>query len=233
MGDKQNRCSENLLLAQLPEEELAALRPERVSLALGQSLIAPHEPITNVYFPISSLGSLVTLLEDGASVESGAVGREGMVGIPVILNATSTPMQTLVQVAGEAYRVSSEVVTAEFQKRRMLFTVLNRYVHTCFVVASQSAACNRKHSVEARLARWLLMSADGIGADGVAITQEFLSTMLGVRRPGVTTSAIRLQQEGLIAYTRGFVQILDRQRLEQTACECYAVVKDEYARLIH
>ena len=225
--------SENLLLAQLSADELAALRPEKVTLTLGQPLIVPNEPITNVYFPTTSLGSLVTLLEDGASVESGAVGREGMVGIPVILNATSTPMQTLVQVAGEAYRVPSDVIKAQFDKRGTLFTVLNRYVHTCFVVASQSAACNRKHSVEARLARWLLMSADGIGSEEISITQEFLATMLGVRRPGVTTTAVKLQQEGLIAYTRGFVTILDRDGLEKTACECYCIVKDEYARLIN
>ena len=232
MQAKTSNGAENLLLAQLPADELAALQLERVSLVLAQPLIVPNEPITSIYFPISCLGSLVTLLEDGASVESGAVGREGMVGIPVILNAATTPMQTLVQVAGEAYRAPSEVVKAEFDKRRTLFKVLNRYVHTCFVVTSQSAACNRKHSVEARLARWLLMSADGIGANEVAITQEFLATMLGVRRPGVTTSAGKLQEEGLIAYTRGFVQILDRDGLEKAACECYAIVRDEYARLL-
>lgn len=223
----------NRLLDSLPQNELQELRPhmERMSVTHGYPFITPHKPIKHVYFPISTLGSLVTVLEDGSTVEAGSVGREGMVGIPVILKAETTPMQTLVQIPGEVWRIDANIVRDEFERRRGLHTILNQYVHTMFVVASQSAACNRRHAVEPRLARWLLMSSDGIGSHELAITQEFLSTMLGVRRAGVTEAASKLQSDGLIRYIRGFVEVLDRPALEAAACECYHVVRREYERL--
>jgi CRP-like cAMP-binding protein len=224
----------NRLLARLPGEELDALRPhfEPVSLAHAQYLIAPHEPISYVYFPTTSLASLVTVLEDGSTVESGAVGREGMVGIPVLLDARMTPMETLVQIPGEAIRVKASAIKESFDRGGALHTLLHRYIHTLFVVASQSAACNRRHHVESRLCRWLLMSSDGIGSNELALTQEFLATMLGVRRAGVTQAALDLQEAGMINYTRGRINILDRERLEAATCECYHMVKEEYNRLL-
>lgn len=223
----------NRLLESLPADELEGLTPhlERMTVSHGYMFITPHEPIRHVYFPINCLGSLVTVLEDGSTVEAGSVGREGMIGVPVILKADSTPMQTLAQIPGETWRIDATIVRDRFERPGMLQTILTRYVHTIFVIASQSAACNRRHTVDQRLARWLLMSSDGIASGDLAITQEFLATMLGVRRAGVTEAASKLQSEGLIRYSRGFVEILDRPRLESAACECYQVAHKEYERL--
>lgn len=224
---------QNRLLAVLPEADRDALRPhlEPMAYELAYPLIVPGQPIRHAYFPTTCLASLVIILEDGSTVESGSVGREGMVGIPTILGAGTTPMQTLVQIPGEAFRIEAGVLVEQFERRGALHLVLNRYVHTLFMVASQSAACNRRHSVEERLARWLLMSSDGIDSDQVAITQEFLGAMLGVRRAGVTEAALKLQNAGWITYRRGFVEILDRPALENAACECYQMVRQEYERL--
>jgi CRP-like cAMP-binding protein len=224
---------ENRLLAKLPPEELASLQQHMSehALDLHVTLIQPNEPIRDIWFPTTMLASLVTVLEDGSTVEAGSVGREGMVGIPVILDAHSTPMQTVVQVPGRAFRVSAEAVKKLFEQRGVFYRLMNKYVHTLFVIASQSTACNRKHAIEARLARWLLTSSDGIGSDDIAITHEYLAAMLGVRRPGVTEAALKLQQAGWIAYSRGGVRIVDRQELEDAACECYQRVKEEFDRV--
>jgi CRP-like cAMP-binding protein len=222
----------NRLLDLLPSAELEPLRPERMTASHAYPLIVPNEPIPYVFFPINALGSLVTVLEDGSTIEAGSVGREGMVGIPVILGAESTPMQTVVQIPGALWRVESAVAKREFDRQLTLHRLLNRYVHAIFVVASQSTACIRKHAVEARLARWLLMSSDGIGSDELPLTQEFLGTMLGVRRAGVTEAAAKLQSEGWIRYSRGFVEILDRPALEAAVCECYHNIRQEYERLL-
>lgn len=224
---------QNRLLALLPETEREALRPhfERVTLELGTPLIRPNEPIRYAYFPISCLASLVIVLEDGSTVESGSVGREGMVGIPIILDAGSTPMQTLTQIGGDALRIEATAIREMFELFSTLHSVLTRYIHTLFMIASQSAACNRRHGVEARLARWLLTSSDGVASMSIGITQEFLAAMLGVRRAGVTEAAVKLQDAGWIAYSRGFVEILDREALEDSACECYHAVRQEYERL--
>jgi CRP-like cAMP-binding protein len=226
--------TENRLLAKLPANELHAITEELepVELTYSQMLIAPHEPIRHAYFPVTALASLVTVLEDGGAIECGAVGREGMVGVPILLNAVSTPMQTVAQIPGLAYRAPAGAVKALFERRGTFFDLINRYVHTLFVVASQSSACNRRHQVGARLARWLLMSSDGIGSSDVGITHEYLAVMLGVRRPGVTEAAVKLQSEGLIQYSRGNVRIVDRPGLERAACECYRTVRDEYERLL-
>jgi CRP-like cAMP-binding protein len=224
---------ENRILAALPGEEFERLRPhmERVRLARGQSVIVPEKPIRDFYFPLNCLLSLVTTMVDGASVESGTIGREGTSGVPVLLDARQTTMPTFVQVSGEAMRVRADVVKAAYDAGGALRTLLNRYIHTVIVVGSHSAACNRLHGLEQRFCRWLLMSSDGIGSDEVGLTQEFLSVMLGVRRAGVTEAALKIQAEGIISYARGRISILDRKRLEHSACECYARTKAEYERL--
>lgn len=236
MSTHQESCGAtgNRLLDKLPGKEFEALRPHltQVSLSHSQTLIAPDEPIPYIYFPINALASLVTVLEDGSTVEAGSVAREGMVGVPVLLDARTTPMQTLVQIPGEAMRAQATMIKEAFDKGGALHNLLHRYIHTLFVVASQSAACNRRHRVEARLCRWLLMSSDGVNSNEIGLTQEFLSTMLGVRRAGVTEAALTLQEAGLIDYTRGRIRILNRERLEATTCECYHMVKDEYDRLL-
>lgn len=224
---------ENRILARLPEEELKDLRPhfEQVSLSHGQHVIVPDEPIRDVYFPLNCLLSLVTVMEDGSSVESGTIGREGMSGIPVILESGTTTMPTFTQVPGTAIKVKAGVIKDAYNKGGELHKLLNRYMHTVIVTGSQSAACNALHKLEARCCRWLLMSSDGIGSDEINLTHELLATMLGVRRAGVSEAASKLQGAGLIDYHRGSIKILDRQKLEQSACECYRKTKDEYDRL--
>lgn len=223
----------NRLLASLPSDELTALQPhmEQVSLSLGQSIILPDEPIPFIYFPLNALLSLVTVMEDGSTVEAGAIGREGMAGLPVLLDAGTTPMQTLTQIPGQAVRIKAEIIKQAFDQGGALQKILYRYIHTTIVTGSQTAACNRLHHIGARLCRWLLMSSDGVNSEELALTQEFLAAMLGVRRAGVSEAASQLQDKGLIRYQRGRIQILDRKNLEASACECYKVVKAEYDRL--
>ena len=224
----------NKVLAKVSGDELKLLlaNAELVDLPLSYVLIEPNKRIEHVYFPVTLLGSLVTVLEDGSSIESGTVGREGMTGVPVLLGAEKTPMETLVQVPGQAIRIPAKDVKKVFDEGGPFNKLLNRYIHLLFVVASQSAACNRRHTIEARLARWLLMSSDGVGSNEIGITQNFLAVMLGVRRSGVTEAALKLQADGLIRYSRGSVTITDRNGLENVACECYHMVRGEYERLL-
>jgi CRP-like cAMP-binding protein len=223
----------NRLLASLPSEEFKALHPhmEQVSLSHGQSIILPDEPIPFVYFPLNSLLSLVTVMEDGSSVEAGSIGREGMAGLPILLDAGTTPMRTLTQIPGQAVRVKAEIIKQAFDAGGALQKILHRYIHTTIVLGSQTAACNRLHHLEARLCRWLLMSSDGVDSEELSLTHDFLGTMLGVRRAGVSEAASQLQRKGLIRYQRGRIQIIDRKSLETASCECYRVVKAEYDRL--
>ena len=224
---------ENRLLAALPRQELEELSPhfERVSLSHGQHVIVPDEPVRDVYFPLNCLLSLVTTMEDGSSVESGSIGREGMSGVPVLLDAGRTPMPTFVQVPGEAVRVEAEVVKRAYDESREVRELMNRYIHVVIVNGSQAAACNRLHKVDERFCKWLLMSCDGIGSDEVDITHDYLAIMMGVRRAGVTVAANKARESGLITYRRGHVRITDRKGLEACACECYRRTKDEYRRL--
>lgn len=228
------RLKKNRLLGRLPESEFAALHPhlELVQLAHGDHTIVPDEPIRHAYFPISCLLSMVTTMQDGATVESGSIGREGMSGIPIILDAGTTPMPTFAQIPGAAVRLSAEVLKDMFERGGALQKLLHRYMHTVIVTASQTAACHRLHKVEQRLCHWLLMSSDGVASNDLPLTQEFLAMMLGTRRPGVSEAAGMLQAHGLISYSRGHIQILDRPRLEQTACECYPATKTEFDRLL-
>lgn len=224
---------ENRLLACLPPDEFAALRTNftQVTLTHGQQVIAPDEPIRDIYFPLNCLLSLITIMEDGSSVESGCIGREGMAGVPVLLDAVQTTMETVVQIPGEALKIKANTLKEAYDKRGALHKLLNRYMHTVIVVGAQTAACNALHKAEARCCRWLLMSSDGVGSNELNLTQEYLSIMLGVRRPTVTEVAIELQNEGLIVYRRGRIEILEREKLEQMVCECYDKVKEEYERL--
>ncbi|MDZ8050812.1 MAG: Crp/Fnr family transcriptional regulator [Aulosira sp. ZfuVER01] len=233
MFNQPQKLTENHLLANFPPQELKRLHPhlELVSLSLGESIILPNEPISFIYFPVNSLLSLVTVMEDGSTVESGCVGREGMAGLPILLDATTTPMQTLVQIVGLAVRVKAQILKEAFDRGGALQKLLHRYIHTVIVLGSQSTACNALHHLEARLCRWLLMSSDGVNSESLALTQEFLSTMLGVRRSGVSEAASKLQSRDLIRYQRGLIQILDRKGLEKSACECYGIAKAEYQRL--
>jgi CRP-like cAMP-binding protein len=226
--------TQNRLLASLPSEELKALLPhlEQVSLSRRQTIILPDEPIPFIYFPINSLLSLVTVMEDGSTVEAGAIGREGMAGLPILLDAGTTPMRTLTQIPGQAVRVKAQIIKEAFDRGGALRHILHRYIHTTIVVGSQSAACNRLHHLEARLCRWLLMSSDGVGSEELSLTQDFLGMMLGVRRAGVSEAASQLMDKGLIRYQRGRIQIVDKKSLETAACECYGVVKAEYDRLL-
>jgi CRP-like cAMP-binding protein len=224
---------QNQLLAKLSPDEMEVLDPhlEIISLSHGQMLIEPNEAIPYVYFPINSLLSMVTVMENGSAVESGCIGREGMAGIPIFLDASTTSMQTLAQIPGQAVRIKADIIKQTFDNGGSLQKLLYGYIHTVIVLGSQSTACNALHHIEARLCRWLLMSSDGVGSDSLLLTQEFLSTMLGVRRSGVSEAASKLQSRGLISYQRGQIQILDRKGLETSACECYSIVKTEYKRL--
>ena len=232
-SDVQDRLAENRLLALLPAAEQDALQrhAEVVSLRHGDCAIVPDRPINEVYFPLTCLLSMVTTMEDGATVESGTIGREGMSGIPVILNAGQTTMPTFCQIPGDSIRVRSEQVREVYERSADVRRIFNGYVHTVVVIGSQSAACNALHRVEARMCRWLLMSSDGVASDAVNLTQEYLAAMLGVRRPGVTEVAGKLRSEGLSDYSRGSIRILDRPGMERRACECYGRVKGEYERL--
>lgn len=230
---EQGPPTENRLLAHLPAAELEALRPHfrRVKLAHGEHVIIPDEPIRYAYFPLNCLLSMVTEMEDGSSAESGAIGREGMSGIPVLLDAVQTPMPTFTQIPGEALKIRADVLKDAYARGGALRCLLNRYIHTVVVVGSHATACNAIHKVRQRMCKWLLMSSDGVGSCEVHLTHEYLATMMGVRRPSVSETAAELQGAGVIRYHRGHVTILDRAALEACACECYRRTKAEYERL--
>ena len=219
---------ENSLLAALPRNEyrrlLAGLEP--VTLTFGEILYEPGETIRDVYFPGASLVSLLTLADGHLALEVGLIGREGMVGIPLVLGHTKSPVRALVQGTGTAMRMASAHFREEFRLSLPLQQELYGYTHTLMAQISQTAACNRFHVVETRLARWLLMTHDRVKSDQFRMTHEFLGHMLGVRRVGVTRAAQALQKRKLISYSRGDITVLDRRGLEAAACECYEVVKD-------
>ncbi|HEY6807008.1 MAG TPA: Crp/Fnr family transcriptional regulator [Pyrinomonadaceae bacterium] len=226
---------ENLLLNRLPNDEHRLLEPhlQRVHLHRGEPVISPDKPIDYIFFPITALLSLITVLSDGSMIESGTIGREGMSGIPVLLDATQTTMETVTQVPGEAFKIKARELKAAYQKGGKLQKLLNRYMHTVMVLSSQSAACNARHELRQRFSRWILMSSDGVGSDEVSLTQEYLSVMLGVRRAGVTVAAGALQAAGAIEYERGSIKIRNREILECASCECYQRTKEEYQRLFN
>jgi CRP-like cAMP-binding protein len=225
--------SENHLLASLTTEDLAPLLPHMTltGLALGTVLYEPGSKMDDVYFPISGVVSLLYVLADGHTTELAVVGNDGCVGIALLLGGDTTPSEAVVQIAGYAYRIKSSVILAEFRKGGSTARVLLRYIQALITQMVQTAVCNRHHTVEQQLCRWLLLSLDRVPSDTISMTQELISNMLGVRRPGVTEAARKLQAAGVIEYSRGRIKVADRAKLEQHACECYAVVKKEIARL--
>lgn len=233
MKHPQEQPVRNRILSSLPEEDFRRLLPQmtEVSLTQNEVVISPEDPIHYVYFPQGALISLVSLTEEGKMVEAGLIGREGMAGLPVVLADGTTPMRSVVQIAGPAIRMKAAVVKEEFDRGRAFQKTLHRYMHALFVEFSQSAACNRLHPISGRLARWLLMASDGVGSDTLTLTHEYLSVMLGIRRPGVTGAAVELREKGAIDYSRGEIRIVNRKVLEEVACECYTVVRDEFDRM--
>jgi CRP-like cAMP-binding protein len=223
----------NQLLAALSESEYESLVPhlETVSLRTGQILYEPYELIEFVYFPNRAIVSLVAIMEDGATTEVGLIGKEGMVGLPVILGSNSSTSRAIVQIANSAVMLSADILKREFDRGGELQRLLLLYTQGLLTQVSQTAACNRQHVIEERLARWLLSVQDRIERDEFLLTQEMLAYMLGVRRSGVTVAANMLQKAGMISYSRGRIQIRDRQALEATACECYRLVRQEFQRL--
>jgi CRP-like cAMP-binding protein len=218
----------NSLLAALPPKDYELLRSrlEPVKLTFGEELYRPTEPIRHIYFPIDALVSLLTLVEGHHALEVGMVGREGMLGIPVALGVNKSPVHALVHGSGMAMRMSAEHFRNDIQRSAPLHREVNRYVYELMAQITQSAACNRFHRVESRLARWLLMTRDRVLSNQFHLTQSLLSDMLGVRRVGVTLAAGLLRQRKLISYTRGEIIILDNPGLEAASCPCYQIIRD-------
>ena len=219
---------ENSLLAALPRKDYQLLldRLEQITLTFGDVLYLPGEPIEHVYFPIDSLVSLLTLVEGHHALEVGLIGREGMLGIPLALGVNDSPVRALVLGSGMALRMSSAHFRKELQQNAQLQKEVYRYTYELMIQMTQTAACNRFHQVEARLARWLLMTRDRVCSNRFHLTQDLLANMLGVRRVGVTKAAGDLRLRKLISYNRGEINILDGEGLEAAACQCYQVVKD-------
>ena len=219
----------NRLLAALPKNEYQRLLPqlEQVTLTFAEVLYEPGASIQHVYFPNDSIVSLLAEVAERATLEVGIVGNEGMAGISVFMGVNTSRNRAVVQGAGTALRMKAAALRQEASHVGSLHRLLHRYSHSLLTQASQSAACNRFHRVNARLARWLLMTHDRLGADEFRVTQEFMSNMLGVRREGVTLAAGILQRDQLISYSRGQVKILNRSDLEAVSCKCYRIIKDE------
>jgi CRP-like cAMP-binding protein len=224
----------NTILGALSREAFDRLEPhlERLTLAPRHLVYEPGAPIEHIYFPISCIISLVSVMAEEIEVEVATIGREGMVGLPVFWGSSSFPMRTFAQVPGEAYRIDADVFRAEADIGGELVALLLRYTQALFHQVARSAACNQVHSISKRCARWLLMSRDRVGQDQFELTQEFLGQMLGVRRAGVGIAAGVLRRAGYIRYARGRITVLDRAGLEAASCECYRAIRDEYLRLL-
>ena len=237
--DRENssttRARSNAILNTLSDSHLEQLLPKLklVELDSGKTLYEPEQKIEYTYFPTSGIISLLAMFEDGASVEAGVIGNEGLLGTPVVLGAEATPHLAIVQANGQALRMAARDLKAEVQNDGALMNAMLRYTNVMFIQVAQTAACNGLHTIEQRLARWLLLTHDRVRRDEFLLTQEFLSRMLGVRRAGVSVAANNLKQAGAIDYRRGNVVVVDRKRLEDTSCECYKAVKQEYDRYLN
>ncbi len=234
MSTKPSRSLANWLLDALPFEDYERLLPdlEPVSFAFGEVVYESGAQLGHVYFPTTSVVSLVCTTLDGATAEMGLVGKEEVVGIALFMGGDTAPNRTVVQSGGQAFRLRAKAMQHEFDRGGAFQHLLLRYTQALITQISQTAVCNRLHAMEQRLCRWLLMTHDCTRSDELQMTQEFISNMLGVRREGVTHAASGLQNQGLISYVRGHIKILDRQGLEGLVCECYAVVKAEHDRLL-
>lgn len=226
--------SDNHLLAALPDEVIQRLAPdlELVDLPLGKVLYESGDTLRHVYFPTDSIVSLLYVMEDGASAEISVVGNEGLVGIALFMGGESTPSRGVVQSAGNAYRLAGRKLKDEFNRHGDLLVLMLRYTQALITQMAQTAVCNRHHTIDQQLCRWLLLSLDRLPNNRLTMTQELIANMLGVRREGVTEAAGKLQKLGVIEYSRGQITVLDRPRLEELSCECYAVVKRESDRLL-
>jgi CRP-like cAMP-binding protein len=231
---QEARPLRNRLLADLPPEEDAQLRPylERVSLGVKDVLYEPYQPIPAVYFPETGVLSIVAIMRDGKTAEVGLIGHEGMLGLPVFLGGETSPRQAFAQTPGESLRMAAAVFTAVLPRVGTLRRRLQRYTQALFTQVSQSAACNTLHETTPRCCRWLLMTHDRVGSDEFLLTQEFLAQMLGVRRASVSAVAATLRRAGLIRYRWGQMTIVNRPGLEAAACECYRIIKAEYDRVL-
>jgi CRP-like cAMP-binding protein len=224
----------NHLIAALPDAEWKRWQPnlEPIDLSLGQVLYESGGTMSHVYFPTQSIVSLLYVMENGASAEIAVVGNEGVVGISLFMGGGSTPSRAVVQSAGQGFRLKAQIIKDEFDQSGPVLHLLLRYTQALITQMSQTAVCNRHHSLDQQLCRWLLLSMDRLDGSDLVMTQELIANMLGVRREGVTEGALKLQAAGLIRYARGHIKILDRQGLEKRSCECYDVVKKEYDRLL-
>lgn len=228
------RPEQNHLLAALPPEVQARLFPHLslVPLPLGKVLYESGGELRHVYFPTDAIVSLLYVMESGASAEISVVGNEGLIGIALFMGGESTPSRAIVQSAGHAYRLKGQLLKDEFNRHGELLLLMLRYTQSLITQMAQTAVCNRHHSVDQQLCRWLLLSLDRLPGNQLTMTQELIANMLGVRREGVTDAAGKLQKLGVIEYSRGHITVLDRPRLEELSCECYAVVKKETDRLL-
>jgi CRP-like cAMP-binding protein len=233
MSDHQE-ARRNHLLAALPEADWQRWQPqlEWVPLPLGQVLYESGCTMSHVYFPTDAIVSLLYVMADGASAEIAVVGNEGVVGISLFMGGGSTPSRAVVQSAGQGWRLRAAAIRDEFNDSAPVMHLLLRYTQALITQMAQTAVCNRHHVLDQQLCRWLLLSLDRLGGDELRMTQELIANMLGVRREGVTEAALKLQRDGLIRYSRGHITVLDRAGLEARTCECYEVVRKEYARLL-
>jgi CRP-like cAMP-binding protein len=225
---------DNLLLAALPEPEWKRWQPllERVEMPLGQVLYESGATLAHIYFPTTAIVSLLYVMENGGSAEIAVVGNEGLVGVSLFMGGESTSSRAVVQSAGQGVRLQAKLMIDEFNRAGPVLHLLLRYTQALITQMSQTAVCNRHHSLDQQLCRWLLLSLDRLRTNELIMTQELIANMLGVRREGVTEAALKLQEAGLISYARGHIKVLDRPGLEKRTCECYAVVKREYDRLL-
>jgi CRP-like cAMP-binding protein len=225
---------QNHLLAALPEAEFERLRPqlELVPMPLGEVLYESGGQLQHVYFPTTSIISLHYVMEDGSSAEIAGVGNEGILGISLFMGGNTTPSRAVIQTAGHGYRLKALYLMEEFNRAGPMLRLLLRYTQALITQMSQTAVCNRHHSLEQQLCRWLLLTLDRLPSNELVMTQELVASMLGVRREGVTEAAGKLQHAGIISYRRGHITVLDREGLETQVCECYKVVKKEFDRLL-
>jgi CRP-like cAMP-binding protein len=223
----------NHLLATLPEEEFGRLAPhlESCPMRLGDILYRPGAPLQYAYFPTTAIVSMVYVMESGASAEIASVGNEGVLGISLVLGGDTTPSSAVVQTAGASYRLKANLLQEEFNRGGNTQRLLLRYTQALAVQIGQTASCNRHHTIEQQLCRWLLTTLDRLPSSEVVMTQELVAGMLGVRRESITAAAAKLQRAGVLSYRRGHITVVERLGLEAVACECYTVVKNEYSRL--
>jgi CRP-like cAMP-binding protein len=233
-SDRSREIKLNQLLAALPDDELNRWLPqlELVDLPLGQVVYESGGIEKSVYFPTSAIISLLYVMENGDAAEIAVVGNEGIVGISLFMGGNSTPSRAVVQSAGRGFRLNARIMKDEFERGGPVTRLLLRYTQALITQMSQTAVCNRHHTLDQQLCRWLLISLDRLPGNELVMTQELIANMLGVRREGVTEGATKLQKAGLITYVRGRITVLDRKGLEKRVCECYAVVKKEYDRLL-